>query len=96
MPAYGVLVWLIARAAGLSRLWHLALAAVASAAFGGLLECAQAAIPGRFGSLEDVLLNALGAAAAVPVLLGLGWLGGRKKEQAAHDGAPAADPGNLP
>ena len=69
VPAYGVLVWLVSRAIGLRRLWHVALAAIACAAFGGLLECAQAAVPGRFGSVEDTLLNLIGAAAAVPLVL---------------------------
>jgi len=59
VPAYGLLVWLVAKAMGLGRAWQLALAAVACAAFGGLLECAQAAIPGRFGSVTDMLLNGL-------------------------------------
>ena len=69
VPAYGVLVWLVSRAMGLRRLRHVALAAIACAAFGGLLECAQAAVPGRFGSVEDTLLNLSGAAAAVPLVL---------------------------
>jgi len=69
VPAYGVLVWLTVRAMGLRRLRHVALAAIACAAFGGLLECAQAAVPGRFGSLEDTLLNLAGTAAAVPIVL---------------------------
>jgi len=69
VPAYGLLVWLLSWAMGLRRLRRLALAAAACAAFGGLLECAQATIPGRFGSLEDTLLNLTGAAAAVPIIL---------------------------
>jgi len=69
VPAYGLLVWLVSRAMGLRRLRHVALAAIACAAFGGLLECAQATITGRFGSLEDTLLNLAGAAAAVPIVL---------------------------
>ena len=69
VPAYGVLVWLVSRAMGLRRLRHVALAAIACAAFGSVLECAQAAVPGRFGSVEDTLLNLIGAAAAVPIVL---------------------------
>ena len=69
VPAYAVLVWLVSRAMRLRRLWHVALAAIACAAFGSVLECAQATVPGRFGSLEDTLLNVIGAAAAVPIVL---------------------------
>jgi len=69
VPAYGVLVWLTVRAMGLRRLRHLAMAAAACAAFGGLLECAQAAVPGRFGSVEDTLLNLISAAVTVPIVL---------------------------
>jgi len=71
VPAYGLLVGLTAGVAGLSRLRHLALAAACCAAFGGLLECAQAAIPGRLGSLDDVLLNAVGSAAGAGAVFGL-------------------------
>jgi len=68
VPAYGLLVWLVAKAMGVGRVWQLALAAVACAAFGGLLECAQAAIPGRFGSLTDTLLNVGGVFIGVVVV----------------------------
>ena len=95
VPAYGVLVWLVSRAMGLRRLRHLALTALACAAFGGLLECAQAAVPGRFGSLEDTLLNAVGAAVAIPILFGLARLGGRKDEQAARHGSTASASGTV-
>ena len=71
VPAYGLLVGLTAWAAGLSRLRHLALAAAGCVAFGGLLECAQAAIPGRLGSLADVLLNVAGSAAGAGAVFGL-------------------------
>lgn len=71
VPAYGLLVWLVAEAMGLGRAWQLALAAVACAAFGGLLECAQAAIPGRFGSLTDTLLNTAGVGVGAILLWAL-------------------------
>ena len=61
VPAYAALVVLIARALGRPTPLQLGLAALACCAFGGLLECAQAAIPGRFGSVTDMLLNGLGA-----------------------------------
>ena len=71
VPAYGVLVALIVWALGRPTLPRLGLAALACCAFGGLLECAQAVIPGRFGSVTDMLLNLAGAAAGVPVVLAL-------------------------
>jgi len=95
VPAYGLLVWLVARAMDLRRLRHLALAAAACAAFGGLLECAQAAIPGRFGSMEDMLLNLAGTVAAVPIMLGLRRLGGRKQQGPVQEDAAATVSGNV-
>jgi VanZ family protein len=95
VPAYGLLVWLVARPWGLRKPRHLALAAAVCAAFGGMLEVAQAAIPGRLGSLEDTLLNAAGAAGAVPVLLGLRRLGGRKNEEPSAE-ASSASTGPIP
>jgi len=95
VPAYGVLAWLVSRAMGRRRFRDLALAAAASAALGGLLEWAQAAVPGRFGSVEDVLLNAIGAAAALPILLGLHKLG-IGKEEATTGEAPSAASGYRP
>ena len=66
VPAYAVLLLLaaasLARPTGLS---NIAIAVIACGCFtyGAALEFAQAAIPGRFGSLTDILLNAVGVAA---------------------------------
>lgn len=85
VPAYAVLVALIAWALGRPTLLRLGLAALACCAFGALLECAQATIPGRFGSLEDTLLNAAGVAAGVPIVLALSRRR-RDKDRARLDG----------
>jgi VanZ family protein len=87
VPAYAVLVWFVAEAAGLRRLPCLATAAVVCAAFGGLLEWAQAAIPGRMGSVEDMLLNALGALAGLAVVVMLRKRTGREKREPHTKGA---------
>ena len=71
VPAYAALVALIVWALGRPTLPRLGLVALACCAFGGLLECAQAVIPGRFGSVTDTLLNVAGAAAGLPVVLAL-------------------------
>ena len=71
VPAYAALVALIAWALGRPTLPWLGLVALACCAFGGLLECAQAMIPGRFGSVTDMLLNVAGAAASLPIVLAL-------------------------
>ncbi len=61
VPAYGLLVWLGARATG-ARRWGPALLAMAGGvAFGVALECAQTVIPGRFAAVGDMILNAAGA-----------------------------------
>jgi len=90
VPAYGVLVWLVAWAMRLGRLWHLVVAAMGCAALGGLLECVQAAVPGRFGSLEDALLNAVGTGVAVLILVALRKFGRMKDKQPVAETSTAA------
>ncbi len=85
VPAYAALVALIAWALGRPTLLRLGLVALACCAFGGLLECAQATIPGRFGSVTDTLLNVAGAAAGLPVVLALSRRR-RDKDRARLDG----------
>jgi hypothetical protein len=77
VPAYAVLVWLVAEAASPR---HLAPVALVCAAFGGLLEWAQAAVPGRTGSVADMLLNAVGALAGLAVVVMLRKRTGREKK----------------
>jgi VanZ family protein len=53
----------------------LVLVFAACAAYGAMLELAQTAIPGRTGPLDDALWNVVGAAAGLPVAVGLNlWL----------------------
>ena len=74
-PAYTVLVCLVlialARPTKSTKpavAWPIALSATACFVYGVLLECLQAAgIPGRFGSVSDVLWNTAGVAAGVCV-----------------------------
>jgi len=72
VPAFGLMVFLLARAMDRGRLWQLGLAAVACVAFGALLEWGQAVVPGRFGSLGDVLLNAVGVVLGTAIRLAQG------------------------
>jgi len=79
VPAYAVLVILAASAllpAGAVRGRSLARVAIACCLFGLALEAAQATIPGRRGSLLDVMLNVAGVAAGT--LAVLVWAGRRK------------------
>ena len=71
VPAYTVLavlatscVWLVARPALAGAAWT----AVGCSVFGGLLEWAQTAVPGRMGSVADALLNLAGAAVGLLIL----------------------------
>ena len=100
VPAYGVLVWLLLRATGRGAAFGVAaLAAVAATAWGAGLEAVQAAIPGRFGSLEDALLNAAGAAAVALAMPLVGREPRRRSEPAASggpQGPDAAEANDLP
>ena len=73
VPAYGGLAWLCAGVfAAYAGPWHRTRAILAGAAaaiaFGALLELAQGIVPGRQGTVADMLLNAAGAAAAAVVI----------------------------
>jgi len=89
VPAYGLLVVLTLAAWSRSPRVSMSAAAVAfllSLGFGAALECAQAAIPGRTGSIGDLLLNvagALGGAAAYVV-----WRRARATRPRPMTGAP--------
>jgi len=81
VPAYAVLaaLALLGASAGHEpgtkrKLWI----ALACCAYGALLECAQAAVPGRVGSLSDALLNAAGV--AVVLAAAMVWWPGRPRE----------------
>ena len=68
LPAYAVFVCLLLIALAKSTkppgAWPIALSAAACSVYGVLLECLQAAgIPGRTGSVSDVLWNTAGVAA---------------------------------
>lgn len=69
LPAYTVLVCLVLAAVAERsrvRIGMILAAAAACVAYGALLECLQAAgIPGRTGSVSDVLWNTAGAAAGL-------------------------------
>ena len=71
-PAYAGLVilcglaWSRAHRLGARSMLVLAAACIA---FGGLMESAQMAVPGRTCSLMDALLNAVGVGIGVPILL---------------------------
>ena len=72
-PAYTVLVCLVlgalarpTKSTKLAVAWPIALSATACVVYGVLLECLQAAgIPGRTGSVSDVLWNTAGVAVGV-------------------------------
>ena len=74
VPAYAVLAalgvwawWQPGRNVGRATAMFLA-----ASAYGALLECAQAVIPGRYGSISDALLNVLGAALGAVLALAVG------------------------
>ena len=70
VAAYALLAILVCRAMAAERTClRMGLAASACSAFGGLLECAQAAVPGRTASLADVLANMAGVALGVAAVL---------------------------
>jgi VanZ family protein len=54
-----------------SRLLRIVLALVASVGLGALLEWHQTRVPGRFGTVLDVILNAAGAIAGLLLALAL-------------------------
>jgi VanZ family protein len=59
--------WLSSSGSTRSRL----LALTVAISYGALLEAGQLMVPGRFGSVSDALLNALGAVAGVLILVRL-------------------------
>lgn len=73
VAAYAGLTVLIIAATrtGHIGLGGLTLISLAAVAYGALLELAQAAVPGRFTTLRDVLLNGAGVLAGVLVVAGL-------------------------
>ena len=80
LPAYAVFVCLVLIALAKSTkppsAWPIGLSVAACFAYGVLLECLQAAgIPGRTGSLSDVLVNTAGIAVGIVawVLFGRFW-----------------------
>ena len=87
VPAYaGLTVLMIASTrGGHVGLGGLTLVALAAVAYGVLLELAQAAVPGRFASLLDALLNAAGTVLGIVLVVGLRAL--RSGEGAARPGA---------
>ena len=76
VPAFAVLFWLLTAVwRAMSKGWPTAItvSALISLLYGAALEFAQTAIPGRTGSLDDVLLNTVGVAGAAS----LAWVLGR-------------------
>lgn len=71
VPAYaalaGLMTWGWWRQAMRPGRW--AMIFVVSSVYGAALECAQAVIPGRCGSLSDAWLNVVGAGAGVALAL---------------------------
>ena len=93
VPAYIVLsalsVACLSRPKRVRRM-RLVFVALANMSFGGLLELGQAVVPGRFGSVTDVLLNAAGV--ALGVVATSVWLAKRPAKHAltvASDGGSA-------
>ncbi|NNF67838.1 MAG: VanZ family protein [Gammaproteobacteria bacterium] len=71
VPVYGVLAWLWFRslaAYGKSHQAALWYAVVISGIYGVLNEVVQIAVPGRYASLTDILLNLAGVAICVIIL----------------------------
>lgn len=85
VPMYGVLVMLVLAALARWTPVSVGAAAAVCCTYGGLLECAQAAIPGRTASVSDAVLNAAGVGVGLLAAMGLGRLlrgkAGRAKPQ---------------
>lgn len=75
VPAYAALaglgVWAWWRP-GRRAAGRAAITFLAASAYGALLECAQAIIPGRYGSVSDALLNVIGAALGTVLAVAVG------------------------
>lgn len=70
VPSYAILLVGLAMSVAPGRRsagGALLLAAVLSAAYGGVLEAFQAFVPGRTAAVDDALLNVAGIALAMPV-----------------------------
>jgi len=65
MPAYALLMVLGGAALVRPTAGRIASAALVCCALGGVLECAQAVIPGRTASVSDILANVAGVAVGV-------------------------------
>jgi len=89
VAAYAGLTVLIIAAmrSGHIGLGGLTLVFLAAVAYGALLELAQAAIPGRFATLRDVLLNGVGVLVGMLVVAGLRTL--RRRESSSSPGTKA-------
>ena len=90
VPAYAGLAVLASLAAGRPSLARLVLIALACFALGVLLECAQAHVPGRTGSVSDALHNLAGA--VVGCLAITIWSRSRGRPKATARVGPAAQP----
>ncbi len=85
VPAYAALAVLVWLGLGRRTVGWLVLVAAGSAAFGAGLEFAQAAIPGRMGSIMDAGLNAVG------VVLGVAGVLLANQARRARRGSPAEE-----
>ena len=91
VPAYAVLTiaasWSLLGALRIRR--SAILAALACCAYGALLESLQALVPGRTGSLLDVLLNAVGVGAGLAVIAAWRLVRSRRASPASTGGLTA-------
>ena len=69
----GLWYWTLEGAGGRGR--RAAIVLLACVGLGAALEWAQTGIPGRFGSLTDILLNAAGSLAGLAAVLFVPWDG---------------------
>lgn len=71
ITSYAILavLWMWTLASVESRFVRIALVLVLTVGLGALLEWQQTRVPGRFGSVTDVLLNTLGAVAGLIVAI---------------------------
>jgi VanZ family protein len=92
---YGVLMLMLAWSfAGVrSRLGRFSICSIIAVGFGAALEWCQTMVPGRFGTLFDVLLDASGV--ALGLLAGLVLLGARERNASAGLAEASPDSSGL-
>ena len=93
-PMYGLLSWMLTRSLqgrGWPRIYALIVSMAAALVFGIWTEVAQASIPGRTTSFDDLLLDGFGIAATAILML---WFGDSHTRRSSYYHSRILEPGN--